>query len=139
MSALGPARLIRLHAVPHAYGELVVGERGALPFEPRRTYFVHGIPAGARRGGHAHRRCEEAIVAIRGSFRVTIEPAGSDPAPFSLSEPTQALYVPPACWITLGEFTGDAAFLVFASLPYAEADYIRDRGEFDRLAESKIA
>jgi UDP-2-acetamido-3-amino-2,3-dideoxy-glucuronate N-acetyltransferase len=126
--------LIRLHAVPHACGELVVGERGALPFEPRRSYFVHGIPDGARRGGHAHRRCEEAIVAIRGAFRVTVERPGDAPAEFALTEPTEALYVPPGCWLSLWAFTADAAFLVFASLPYSEADYIRDRGEFERLA-----
>ncbi len=127
-------RVIRLQSVPHAFGELLVAEAGILPFEPRRTYFVHGIPAGATRGAHAHRRTREAIIALRGSFRATVDRIGQSPRVFRLSEPREALLVPPLCWITLDEFSAGASFLVVASEPYDEADYIRDRATFEGLA-----
>jgi hypothetical protein len=130
-------RLIRLQNVPHVFGELLVAEAGVLPFEPRRTYFVHGIPAGATRGGHAHRRTREAIIALRGCFRVAVERAGQLPQVFRLSEPREALLVPPLCWVTLDEFSAGASFLVVASEPYDEADYIRDRAVFERPGQGE--
>lgn len=128
----GP-RVIRLKSVPHAFGELVVAEAGTLPFEPRRSYFVHGIPAVAQRGAHAHRQTREAIIALRGRFRVAVEMAGGPARHFRLENPAEALLVPPLCWITLDEFSEGASFLVVASAPYDEADYIRDRAEFDAI------
>ena len=131
--AANDPRVIRLQSVPDVFGELVVAEAGVLPFEPRRTYFVYGIPAAATRGGHAHRRTWEAIIALRGSFRVMAEVAGRTPQNFRLTDPREALIVPPGCWITLDEFSAGAIFLVVASGPYDEADYVRDRAAFKRL------
>jgi hypothetical protein len=126
-------RIVRLQAMPHAFGELVVAEKGGLPFEPRRAYFVHGIPSGARRGGHAHRTTWEAIIPLRGEFRVTVEPAGAKRREFRLADPAEALLVPALCWVVLDHFSEGASFLVAASASYDEGDYIRDRGEFERL------
>lgn len=131
---LADPRVIRLQSVPHAMGELVVAESRLLPFEPRRTYFVRGIPAGATRGGHAHRRTREAIIPLAGNFRVVAEVTGCRPQIFRLADPREALLVPSFCWVTLDEFSAGASFLVVASEPYDEADYIRDRAVFDRLA-----
>jgi len=126
-------RIVRLQAMPHAFGELVVAEKGGLPFEPRRAYFVHGIPTGARRGGHAHRTTWEAIIPLRGEFRVTVESACAKKAEFRLADPAEALLVPALCWVVLDHFSEGAIFLVAASAPYDEGDYVRDRGEFERL------
>ncbi len=126
-------RIVRLQAMPHAFGELVVAERGGLPFDPRRAYFVHGIPSGARRGGHAHRTTWEAIIPLRGEFRVTVELAGATKREFRLEDPAEALLVPALCWVDLDDFSEGASFLAVASAPYDEGDYIRDRGEFERL------
>lgn len=127
-------RLIRLKSMPHAFGELVVAEAGILPFEPRRTYFVHGIPAQAKRGGHAHIKTREAIVALHGSFRAIVERVGRPPESFVLQDSREALLIPPLCWIALVDFSEGACFLVVASEPYDEADYIRDRASFEKLA-----
>lgn len=126
--------IVRLKSMPHAFGELVVAESGILPFEPRRTYFVRGIPAGARRGGHAHFKTSEAIMAFEGRFKVIVECVGRLPQSFILSDPREALLIPPLCWISLMDFSDGAAFLVVASEPYDEADYMRDRESFDKLA-----
>ncbi len=44
-----------------------------VPFHIRRTYWTYDIPAGAARGGHAHRECLEVIIAASGSFTVTLD------------------------------------------------------------------
>ena len=44
-----------------------------VPFHIRRTYWTYDIPAGAARGGHAHRECLEVIIAANGSFTVTLD------------------------------------------------------------------
>ncbi|MCC6356420.1 MAG: FdtA/QdtA family cupin domain-containing protein [Verrucomicrobiae bacterium] len=132
-------QLIRLRSVPHRFGELVVAEGGPLPFEPRRTYFVHGIPAGATRGGHAHRRTREAIIPLRGSFRVSVARPGGSAEVFRLSDPRAALLIPAHRWVVLDEFSDGASFLVVASEPYDEADYIRDRAAFEGLGAGGCA
>ena len=127
-------RLMQLKSMPHAFGELVVAEGGILPFEPRRTYFVHGIPAHAKRGGHAHIKTREALIALHGSFKATVERVGQRPEVFILQNPHEALLIPPLCWIELVDFSEGACFLVVASEPYDEADYIRARASFEKLA-----
>ena len=132
-------RIVPLQVMPHAFGELVVAEEGVLPFEVRRTYFVHGIPVGAQRGGHAHRRTREAVIALEGRFSVIAERRGEPRRVFRLSDPREALLVPPLCWITLNDFSAGASFLVVASEPYDEADYIREREIFEKLGSGDCA
>lgn len=43
-----------------------------VPFDIKRTYWTYDIPAGAARGGHAHKECLEVIIAASGSFTVTL-------------------------------------------------------------------
>jgi UDP-2-acetamido-3-amino-2,3-dideoxy-glucuronate N-acetyltransferase len=50
-----------------------------------------------------------------------------------LDDPARGVYVPPMVWTDLHNFSADAVVLCLASLPYDEADYIRDREAF--LAE----
>jgi len=48
-------KLIDLPTIPDARGSLTFAECGCTrAFRPRRVYWVHGVPAGAVRGGHAH-------------------------------------------------------------------------------------
>ncbi len=45
-------------------GDLVVLQAGAnIAFSVRRVYFIHNIPERAVRGGHAHKRCHEVVIA----------------------------------------------------------------------------
>jgi dTDP-4-dehydrorhamnose 3,5-epimerase len=39
-------------------------------------------------------------------------------------------------WHEMDDFTPDCVLMVLADAPYDEADYIRDHGEFMRLAGS---
>lgn len=107
-----------------------------LAFVPRRMYYLHGIPAGVERGAHAHRELQQAIWAIHGSFKMTLD-NGSERREFLMDNPTRALYIPKGLWRELYEFSDGAVCAVLASLEYDEADYIRDYNDFKAYALEK--
>ena len=97
-----------------------------------RLFFMHGLKQGTRRGDHAHRAQHQFLIAMHGRFDITwIHAQGG--GKITLSDPRQGLHVAPLTWITLEARTDDAVCLVLASDVYDEADYIRNRAEFDRL------
>ncbi len=100
-----------------------------LPFDIRRVYYLHDVPFGAERGGHAHRRLRQAIIALSGSFVVRTHD-GVEWSEDLLANPTQALLIPTMTWRELVSFTSGAVCVVLASDYYDESDYIRDFGEF---------
>ena len=105
-------------------GHLTVIEK--LSFPIRRVYYIHGVPSGALRGGHAHKKVERLIVAISGSFKANI--GGNE---VSLRDPRRGLYVPPLTWLELTDFSPGAICLILASEEHDEADCIRTREELE--------
>ena len=100
-----------------------------VPFEVRRTYYLYDVPGGESRGAHAHRELSQLIIAVSGSFSVTLDD-GNVKRTFILNRPYQGLYVVPGIWRTLEDFSSGAVCLVLASHPYDAGDYIRDYDEF---------
>ncbi|GBU08442.1 dTDP-6-deoxy-3,4-keto-hexulose isomerase [Bacteroidales bacterium] len=99
------------------------------PFELKRVYYLYDIPGGESRGGHAHRNLQQVIVAVSGSFDVSIDD-GINRKTVSLNRPNYGLHVIPGIWRELSNFSSGAICLVLASLVYDEKDYIRDYKEF---------
>ncbi len=106
-------------------GWLTVAEAGSLPFAVRRAYWITEVPAGQLRGRHTHRTLEQVFVAVHGTLRITVEAPGFTRHTFELSQPSQALYVPPGSWRAVAFGTG-AVLLCLASQEYDEADYVRE-------------
>lgn len=121
--------LIPLESITDTSGNLTPIEGGALPFSIARAFILHDIPAGARRGGHAHHTLEEFVVAVSGSFEVmTVNESGMHR--WHLNRADKGLYIPPRTWRHLDNFSSNATALVLASTPYDETDYVRDYREF---------
>lgn len=113
-------------------GNLTVAEGAKhVPFDIARAYWTYDVPSGESRGGHAHKQCREIIIAISGSFTVTLD-NGSEKETFHLNHPWQGLLVETDVWRTLDDFSSGAVCLVLASEPFEEADYIR---EYDSYLE----
>lgn len=100
-----------------------------VPFDIRRVYYLHDVPYGAERGGHAHLQLQQAIIALSGSFVVRAHD-GLSWSEDLVSDPTEALLIPPMTWRELVGFTSGAVCVVLASEPYDESDYIRDFEDF---------
>jgi len=115
--------------------------RGALcvwepPHPIARVYFVHGVPDHIHRADHAHRKLERTLIAVAGAADLTVGDGGRLVS-LRLDDPAHGIYVPPMVWTDLHNFSANAVVLCLASLPYDEADYIRDRRAF--LAELQCA
>lgn len=127
-------RLVEIPARHDARGILhFAQEPQHIPFTVRRIFYLHHMPAGSSRGGHAHRRQHQFLVMLAGSASIAIDD-GRSRQQLTLNDPGTALYCPPMLWLDLGQFSADALCLVLTSDVYDEADYIRDAGEFRRLA-----
>ena len=108
-----------------------------VPFAISRVYWTYDIPGGAHRGGHAHKHCRELIIAVSGSFIVTLDD-GNVKQDFMLNLPNQALFVDRGIWRSLSDFSSGAVCLVLAEDPFDEDDYIYDYGVFLRYKSVNV-
>ena len=128
------SRLFDLPKMSDPRGNLTFLETNRhVPFDIKRIYYLYDVPSGESRGGHAHRKAEEFIIAASGSFDVVLND-GSSEERFCLSRPYIGLYVANMVWRTLDSFSSGSVCLVVASEFFEEDDYIRDFDEFMRLA-----
>lgn len=102
-------------------------ELDSLPFTPARAYVLHGIPAGALRGGHAHRTQHRFLAIVSGRARV-LEDDGRVVDAFEVAA-GESLLVPPGVWHELEALDDELVVLVLASGPHDPADYVRERDE----------
>lgn len=132
LTAGAGAQLLELTSATDLRGSLVAAEFGALPFAPARMFTVFDVPSTEVRGEHAHRRCEQFLVCVRGSVRCLVDD-GAHRIEFVLDRPGVGLHIPAMRWGTQYHYSGDALLVVLASLPYDPDDYIRSYEAFLRL------
>ena len=128
-------RLIDLPRITDPRGNLTVAEgMDMVPFDIKRAYWVYDVPGGESRGGHAHKHLSQVLIAVSGSFSVTLD-NGREHTTFLLNHPWQGLLIEPNTWRTLDDFSSGAVCLVLASDHYEETDYIYDYNEFLKYVE----
>lgn len=126
-------QLLEIPVIEDVRGNLGVIENGFLPFEFKRVYYLFDVPSSAFRGGHSHIVQQEVLIALSGSFEVTIHD-GSTKKSYVLNKPNIGVLIPTGYWRELENFSSGAVCLVLASDVFDEEDYIRD---FDEFLESK--
>ena len=132
MTSIDNIGIIPLSKIVDRRGNLTVAETGkTVPYDIHRAYWLSDVPGGESRGGHAHKECQEMLVAVNGSFTVTLDD-GIRRRSFLLNHPYEGLLIPTGIWRTLDDFSSGAVCLVLASHQYDEADYIRSYDEFLR-------
>lgn len=100
-----------------------------VPFEFKRFYYLHGVPKGSNRGGHAHKALHQLVIPVSGSFKVILDD-GNTKTEFLLNNPEELLWIKPMTWRELFDFSPGAICLVLASEHYDESDYFRDYVSF---------
>ena len=100
-----------------------------VPFEIKRVFYLYDIPGGESRGAHAHKTCHQFLVAVSGSFEVTLDD-GSNKRTVVLNRPFYGLHIPPGIWAAEQGFSSGSVCLVLASEKYEEEDYIRDYKDY---------
>ena len=125
-------KIIDLPKIADPRGNLTVVEGlDVVPFDICRAYWVYDVPGGGSRGGHAHKKLRQFVVAVSGSFHVTLD-NGYERKTILLNHPYQGLLIETNIWRTLDDFSSGAVCLVLASEHYDEDDYIYDYEEFLR-------
>ncbi|MCC9622546.1 FdtA/QdtA family cupin domain-containing protein [Thalassospira sp. MA62] len=125
-------RIIDLPKIANSQGNLTFIEGGThIPFDIRRVYYLYDVPGGAVRGGHAHKKLHQMLIAMSGSFDITLND-GKEKKTFHLNRSYNGLYICPMIWRELDNFSSGSVCMVLASSVYDEADYYRHYNDYQR-------
>ena len=129
MTKIGDIEFVKIPTIEDSRGNLAFVQNDILPFELKRIYYLFDVPSNAFRGGHSHINQHEILIALTGSFEVTLND-GKEKKSFLLNKPNIGLHIPTGIWRELENFSSGAVCLVLASDVFEESDYIRDYNEF---------
>lgn len=131
MPAQSIPRIVQLPIVHDQRGNLTVIEGARdIPFDIKRVYYLYDVPGGSMRAGHGHYELEQVIIAMSGSFDVTVDSGIGFRERFHLNRSYFGLYIPKRMWREIDNFSSGAVCMVLASTLYSEADYLRDFATF---------
>ena len=114
--AKGRIDIINLHSFADKRGELVSTDR-LIPFDIKNVFVIYGTDYP--RGGHAHKKCAQVLIPLRGTIDVQIEGAA-----FILASHRHGVYVPPGNRIDM-QFHKGAILFVLCSEFFDPDDYIQ--------------
>lgn len=112
-------------------GNLFIGESSkSIPFEVKRIYYINGLfNKKAIRGKHAHKKLEQIIFCINGSFVLNLDD-GKNKQSLKMDNPAFGIRLGAKLWHTMTKFSSDCVILVLADDYYKESDYLRDYDQF---------
>lgn len=132
--ALEDCRIIDLPKISDPRGNLTFIEGGNhIPFDIKRVYYLYDVPGGAERGAHGHKRLQQLVVAMSGSFDVVLDD-GLNKRTYHMNRSYYGLYVCPMMWRDITNVSSGAVCMVLASEHYHEDDYFRDYSQFLKIA-----
>ncbi len=123
-------RIMEVPQIKDTRGNLAVVEAETIPFEIKRVYYLYDVPSDSFRGGHAHKKLQQFLIPLSGSFDVVTKDGFGNEKTFMLNKPNKGLLIVPGIWRELTNFSSGAVCLVLASTKYSEEDYIRDLNSF---------
>jgi hypothetical protein len=127
---INDCKIIQLPIIHDVRGNLtfIEGEKH-IPFDIKRVYYLYDVPGGSERGGHAHKKLHQFIVAMSGSFDIVLDD-GIEKKRIHLNRSYSGLYICPMIWRELDNFSSGSVCMVLASIKYDEFDYFRNYSEF---------
>jgi len=110
------------------------GVRTGFEFEVKRAYYIHNVPWGAIRGGHAHKKTDQVFICLAGGCEFSLNDEGGRDfiatTCVKLGPDGTGLLVPHLVWHCMYDFLPGTVLIAFASTEHDEKDYIRDQDEF---------
>ncbi|MBA3691860.1 MAG: WxcM-like domain-containing protein [Acidobacteria bacterium] len=135
--SLSGCEIIELPKINDPRGNLTFVENQThIPFDIKRVYYTYDVPGGAERGGHAHKELKQLIIAMSGSFDITLDD-GFEKQKFHLNRSYFGLYVCSMIWREIDNFSSGSVCMVLASEFFDEADYYREYQDFLNAVRGK--
>jgi len=135
--SLSGCEIIELPKINDPRGNLTFVENQThIPFDIKRVYYTYDVPGGAERGGHAHKELKQLIIAMSGSFDITLD-NGFEKQKFHLNRSYFGLYVCSMIWREIDNFSSGSVCMVLASEFFDEADYYREYQDFLNAVRGK--
>lgn len=133
--AIKDCKLVELPKIHDHRGNLTFIEGGGrhVPFDVKRVYYLYDVPGGASRAAHGHKKLQQLMIAMSGSFDVTLDD-GKEKRKFHLNRSYVGLYISPMMWRDLDNFSSNSVCMVLASDYFDEGDYFRNYDDFLRAA-----
>lgn len=122
-------KIIDIPKINNTKGNIGVIENHTIPFDIKRVYYLFDVPSGAKRGGHAHKKLKQVLIAISGSFDVVLK-NGKLKEIITLNRPDKGLLIENNIWRELENFSSGSVCLVLASEEFSEEDYIRNYKDY---------
>ena len=122
---------VNLAPVTDKRGSLIFIEKEkSIGFIPRRVYYIYGTSGRETvRGLHGHKKLQQLMIAISGSFTVRAF-NGHQWREYEMNKKDEGLLFGPGLWREITNFDADAVCLVMASHEYDPLDYIHDIEEY---------
>lgn len=98
-----------------------------VPFNIERVFVVSAEQA-CNRGAHAHKKCNQLLVCLKGRIELTIKD-GKAQKNVMMSDPAKGMLVPAGLWAEQSYDSG-SVLMVLTDQPYDESDYIRDYNDY---------
>jgi dTDP-4-dehydrorhamnose 3,5-epimerase-like enzyme len=128
--SLKECKIIELPKIADVRGNLTFIENHRhIPFDIKRVYYLYDVPGGANRAGHGHKQLHQLLIAMSGSFDITLDD-GFNKKVFHLNRSYFGLYIPPMIWREIDNFSSGSVCMVLASEFYSEDDYYREYEAF---------
>ena len=129
-------RLISFKKFTDERGVLVpIESKLDIPFEIKRVFYIYDLNIFSKRGVHAHINTDQIIIAINGSFEITIFDGTSNEDKFIMDSPEIGLLQEKMIWAEMKNFSKDCIILVLANKYFDEKDYISNIENFKQVHE----
>jgi len=92
MTSNADIQILEIPKIQDRRGNLSVIEGMTIPFVSKRVYYLYDVPSGSKRGGHAHKKQQEFLIALSGSFDVILKD-GKSTQTVSLNKPNFGLLI----------------------------------------------
>lgn len=130
MRQLRSVKKIKFKYFSDANGILIpIGGKKSIPFNLARLFYIFNLKKGDIRGDHAHKKCQQLLICLRGECQVICD-NGKKRQVFKLNKPKMGLYIPPMIWVIQKFNKNDSILLVLTDQKFKESDYIRDYKKF---------
>lgn len=107
----------------------------SIPFKPTRIFYITNVPTNCTRGNHAHKLCEQFLIALSGKIQITLND-GTTESQLTLNNPNEGIYIPTGIWSCQKFLDTNSCLVVLASHKYIQSEYISDINLFRQLKKN---